>query len=87
MLGEECMIAPIYEQNKSGRTVYLPEDMTFVKLSGEKVQCESLAKGLHYVEVALNEVPLFIKKGKKIPLCKPALTTAELNTEDLEFIG
>lgn len=87
MLGEECMIAPIYEQNKTGRTVYLPEDMTFVKLCGERVTERNLEKGLHYIEVALNEVPLFIKKGKQIPLCKPALTTAELNIENPEYIG
>ena len=87
MLGEECMIAPIYEQNKSGRVVYLPEDMTFVKLSGNKVKTESLQKGINYVEVALNEVPLFIKKGKKIPLADSALNTAELDWENLEYIG
>ena len=82
MLGDECMIAPVYEQNASGRTVYLPEDMTFVKLSGEKVEKQELQKGLHYVKVALNEVPLFIKKGKKIPLCKPAMRTRDLKWEE-----
>ena len=87
MLGDECMIAPVYEQNASGRTVYLPEDMTFVKLSGEKVEKQELKKGLHYVKVALNEVPLFIKKGKKIPLCKPAMRTRDLDWGSLEFIG
>lgn len=87
MLGQECMIAPVYQQNQSGRTVYLPEDMTFVKLSGEKVEIQPLEKGIHYVEVALNEVPLFIKKGKKIPLCKSALTTAELDVNSLEYVG
>ena len=86
MLGEECMIAPVYEQNVSGRYVYLPEDMTFVKLSGEKVTKQELAKGVHYVEVALNEVPLFIKKGMSIELCKPAMRTALLDTENLETI-
>ncbi len=86
MLGDECMIAPVYEQNASGRTVYLPEDMTFVKLSGERVTKQDLKKGLHYVEVALNEVPLFIKKGKKIPLCKPAMRTSLLDTEEREYI-
>ena len=86
MLGDECMIAPVYEQNASGRTVYLPEDMTFVKLSGEKVEKQELKKGLHYVKVALNEVPLFIKKGKSIPLCKPAMRTRDLDWESLEFI-
>lgn len=87
MLGDECMIVPIYEQNKSGRVVYLPEPMTFVKLSCEKVTCEKLDRGHHYVEVALNEVPLFIKQNKKIPLAKPALNTAELNVEVLEYLG
>ncbi len=87
MLGEECMIAPVYQQNQNGRTVYLPEDMTFVKLSGEKVFTQKLTKGFHYVEVELNEVPLFIKDGKQIPLCKPALSTAKLDTKNLEYIG
>ena len=31
LLGDEAMIAPIYTQNVSGRTVYLPEEMKFVK--------------------------------------------------------
>ena len=87
MLGEECMIAPVYEQNVSGRTVYLPEDMTFVILSGTRVKTRPLKKGLHYIEAALNEVPLFIKKGKNIPLCQPAMRTTLLRTEQPEWIG
>ena len=86
MLGEECMIAPVYQQNVKGRTVYLPEDMTFVKLSGERAEKREMQKGLHYVEIALNEVPLFIKKGKKIPLCKPAMRTRDLAPDEAEFI-
>ncbi len=86
MLGEECMIAPVYEQNASGRTVYLPEDMTFVKLSGERVEKQELSKGLHYVKVALNEVPLFIKKDRHIPLCKPAMRTKDLSPEGSIYI-
>ena len=87
MLGDECMIAPVYEQNASGRTVYLPEDMTFVKLSGEKAEKQELQKGLHYVKVALNEVPLFIKKGKSIPLCKPAMRTRDLKWDDVSVVS
>lgn len=86
MLGDECMIAPVYEQNKSGRNVYLPEDMTFVKLSGENVYKEDMKKGLHYIEVALNEVPLFIKNGKNISLAKPVLNTSELNLTNLQEV-
>ena len=88
MLGEECMITPVCEQNASGRTVYLPEEMCFVKLSGERiVSKEVLPKGLHYVRVALNEVPLFLKKGKTVPLCRPALRTAQLDGEITELLS
>ena len=86
LLGDECMIAPVYEQNAGGRTVYLPEDMLFVKLSGSRVKTTPLKKGVHYVEIALNEVPLFLKKGKKIPLCKPALRTRDLDFSNLDFL-
>ena len=86
MLGDECMIAPVYEQNVGGRYVYLPEDMTYFRLSGERIESQPLNKGVHYVDAALNEVPLFIKKGKSIPLCKPAMRTAELDFDNTETI-
>lgn len=71
MLGNEMMIAPVYEQNAKGRFVYLPEDMLFVKFvkSGE-VKQEYLQKGMHYIAVGYDEVPLFIKKGCFIPVVK-----------------
>ena len=85
LLGQECMIAPVYEQNASGRTVYLPEEMCFVKLAGDRVTAkEVLSPGLHYVRVALNEVPLFLRKGKTIPLCRSALRTSGLDYTDKE---
>ena len=60
--------------------------MRLVKLSGTRVEQQKLEKGLHYIEVALNEIPLFIKKGKKIPLCQPALRTRDLDKDSLEYI-
>jgi alpha-glucosidase len=87
LVGDELMIAPIYEQNKTGRTVYLPEDMTFAKLSGNKVtHKEKLKQGFHYVNVALNEVPVFVRNGKSLPLCSPAKNVDSLNTEVTEVI-
>lgn len=87
MLGDECMICPVYEQNMNGRYVYLPEDMTLCILSGRNVKTEKMTKGVHYINVELNEVPLFIKKGKQIPLCEPAMRTSLLNTDNVEYIG
>ena len=65
------MICPVYEQNAGGRYVYLPENMTFVKLSGTSVTTEKMSKGTHYIEVALNEVPLFIKDAGRLNSASP----------------
>lgn len=88
MLGNEIMIAPVYTQNAKGRVVYLPEEMKFVKFRANGVITEkTLGKGYHFVEVALNEVPLFIRKGKCIPVVAPAETVDELNEDTIELIG
>ena len=88
MLGNEIMIAPVYEQNARGRYVYIPETMKFVKfLPDGTIMEEILEKGDHYVEIALNEVPLFIRSGKCIPLAEAVESVAELDTENLKMIG
>ena len=33
LVGESLMIAPVYEQNKSGRYVYIPEDMLMLRFA------------------------------------------------------
>ncbi len=88
MLGNEAMIAPVYTQNARGRYVYLPEEMKFVKfLPDGTISEEILSIGHHYVEIALNEVPLFIRSGKCIPLAQAAQCVDALNTEHLTMIG
>jgi len=87
ILGNEIMIAPVYTQNAVGRYVYLPEDMTAVRMAGGELTLTEINKGHHFVEIPENEVVFFIRKGKCIPLCKAAEGTFELNTKDLELIG
>ena len=88
MLGNEIMIAPVYEQNARGRYVYLPEEMKFIKfLPDGSISEEVLAKGIHYVDVALNEVPLFIRSGKCIPVAEAAECIKDIDTEHLQLIG
>lgn len=88
MLGNEIMIAPVYTQNAKGRYVYLPEEMLFVKFmpDGSVFQSE-LSAGHHYVEIALNEVPLFIRRDRCIPLAAAAEYVEALDTEHLTLIG
>ena len=88
MLGNEVMIAPVYTQNARGRYVYLPEEMKFVKfLPDGSVSEETLPKGHHYVEIALNEVPMFIRSGKCIPLAESAEYVEALDTKHLTMLG
>ena len=88
MLGNEVMIAPVYTQNARGRYVYLPEEMKFVKfLPDGSISEEVLGKGHHYVEIALNEVPMFIRSGKCIPVAEAAEYVDALDTEHLTMLG
>ena len=88
MLGNEIMIAPVCEQNGQGRYVNLPEEMLFVKfLPDGTVSEEILGQGIHYVDIALNEVPMFIRKGKCIPLADPAECVDDIRTDHLRMIG
>ena len=88
MLGNEIMIAPVYTQNAKGRYVYLPEEMRFVKfLSDGTLYEQTLPAGHHYVEIALNEVPLFIRQNKCIPLAPSAEHVEAIDTKNLTLIG
>ena len=88
MIGNEIMIAPVYTQNARGRYVYLPEEMKFVKfLPDGSISEEILSAGHHYVEIALNEVPLFIRKGRCIPVADPAEYVEAVNPDTIRCIG
>lgn len=88
MLGNEIMIAPVYTQNARGRYVYLPEEMMFVKfLPDGSILREIMEKGHHYVEIALNEVPLFIRKGKCIPVAEAAEWVDAIDMNTIRYIG
>ena len=88
MLGNEIMIAPVYEQNARGRYVYLPEEMKFVKfLPDGSISEEILDKGIHYVEIALNEAALFVRSGKCIPVADAAEYVDGIDMDSIHMIG
>lgn len=88
LLGNEVMIAPVYTQNAKGRYVYLPEEMKFVKFMPDgSIYQETLEKGHHFVEIALNEVPLFIRKGKNIPVVEQAECVEDIQMDTMKTIG
>lgn len=87
MLGDSIMIAPVYEQNAKGRYVYLPEDMLYVKLSGDSAVKQPMKKGINYITVELDCVPLFVKENAVLPLCKSAQCVNDLDFNNLQLIA
>lgn len=87
LVGESLMICPVYEQNAQGRYVYLPEDMKLIRMrAGDDYTEEALSAGDHYIEVPLDEVVFFLRKGHVLPLAKPAKNTDGLDEEHLGFL-
>ena len=88
MLGEGCMIAPVYEQNADGRYVYLPEDMLLIRFrSAEDWDLVSLEKGDHRIALALGEFPLFVKKNHAVLLCVGGESSELLDDTRFTAIG
>ena len=88
LLGEGCMIAPVYEQNAAGRYVYLPEDMLMIRFrSGKDYDLVPLEKGDHWVDLALGEFPLFVKKDHAVLLCPGGESSELLDDTRFTVIG
>ena len=88
LIGESIMVAPVYKQNQNGRYVYLPEEMLLWKASEtNKFYYEVLEKGHHYIDVKLNEVPIFIRKNKMLVLGNPSKNIESLNYKELNIIA
>lgn len=87
MIGESIMIAPVYEQNALGRTVYLPEEMKLVRFRDAQIVEETaLPAGHHYVEIPLDEIVLFIRKGHILPLAQGGECVADVDWDELELV-
>lgn len=88
MLGNEIMIAPVYTQNAIGRYVYLPENMLLVRFTADgAVEQTEMPAGHHFVEVPENEVILFVRSGKCIPVVDVAECVADIDKTTMQLIG
>ena len=86
MLGEGLMIPPVYTQNAKRRYVYLPEDMLYIKFKGyDNKEVKVMEKGHHCIEVALDEIPLFVRKNHILLLTKPQKNTQDLDYNNLDL--
>ena len=84
MIGESVMIAPVYEQNAAGRVVYLPEEMKLLRFAGDQLKEERvLGKGHHYLEIPLDQVVFFLRKGHVLPLAPGGEQVADVEGQEL----
>lgn len=87
-LGDELMLAPVYEQNARGRYVYLPERMKMLRHTREgRIEETVLEKGDHYIEVPLSDVVFFLREGRLLPLSGGGQYVDEVDFDDLQVIS
>jgi alpha-glucosidase len=87
LVGDSIMIAPVVEKGATGRTVYLPEDMTMVRYDGKDFVCTTCVKGEQQVCVPVDQVVFFIRKGKLLPVGKPITNSRDADIIDLQLLG
>lgn len=86
LVGDSVMIAPVYEQNVTGRIVYLPEPMKLLRFSGGQVLEEAVyQKGHVWVEMPLGDVCVFLRKNRILPLSAGGEHVGEVDFENLRL--
>ena len=88
LVGDSLMICPIYEENATGRYVWLPEDMLLWKHGGDSQEEYSIArKGHIFMNAELKVTPIFIKKNKILVTGKPAKNVDALIGDEIFVIA
>lgn len=87
LVGDSIMIAPVHQQNATGRYVYLPEEMKMYRMrSVDDMDIEILSAGDHYIEVGLNEVLIFIRPDCIVPFAKGGQCVTDVDCTELRLL-
>lgn len=89
LVGDSIMLAPVLQQNTTRRYVYLPEEMKLVRMKAAGVWTEEiLPAGDHCIKVELDEIPMFIRPNKLVPIAKNVGTSvAATDFENLSVLS
>ena len=72
LLGNEVMLAPVHEANKTGRYVHLPETMLEVDFAGDEIVGEVKSKGVEYMKYNLGDFKFFLRQNSLMPYVEPS---------------
>lgn len=89
LVGDSIMLAPVLQQNTTRRYVYLPEEMKLIRMkaAGQWTE-EILPAGDHCIKVELDEIPMFIRPNKLVPIAKNVSTSvADTDFENLSVLS
>ena len=88
LIGDSIMVTPVYEANKRGRYVYLPEDMLLWKVKNYKEKnLEVIKKGHHYIDINIDEFAMFIRKDKMFVYGEHAQNIEKINGKELSVVA
>lgn len=86
ILGENIMIAPVCEQNATGRVVYFPESMKMLTFkNGNVIEGKIYEKGFAFIEMPLGTVNIFLREGYLLPLSGGGKNVGEVDFEHLKL--
>lgn len=86
MVGDNMMIAPIYEQNTTGRMVYMPELMKMLRFKNNgEIEEEMFKTGWFYVDMPLGDVCIFIRHNYILPIAEGGEYVDEVDFDKLKI--
>lgn len=86
LVGENIMIAPVCEQNVTGRVVYFPERMKQLVFKNGIIEDGNIfEKGFSYVNMPMGTVNVFLREGYLLPVAKGGKCVEDINFEDLKL--
>lgn len=88
LVGDSVMLAPIYKANTVGRNVWLPEDMLLWNVKDyTEINLEVKQKGFNYIDVDIDQIPLFIRKNKILLIGNHAPNVEAIDNSEITLIA
>lgn len=81
LFGSDILVAPLFEDNMTGRTVYLPPGEWIDYQTGENYQ-----GGWHLIETGEIPIVMLVRSGAVIPHARTAQSTKDINWSELDLI-
>ncbi|HEY1185315.1 MAG TPA: TIM-barrel domain-containing protein [Bryobacteraceae bacterium] len=81
LFGSDILVAPLLEENSTGRDVYLPAGEWIDYQTGK-----SYSGGWHRIEAGTIPVVMLVRDGAVIPQMEPAQSTAALDWSQLDMV-